>query len=60
MSTLVLSRRELEAIWIGDNIRLSIVKITNSHVRLKIEAPVQLSVVREELLLGDDDRKRPE
>lgn len=46
---LVLSRKVGERIWIGDNISVTIVRITGGGVRLGIEAPAELPVVREEL-----------
>jgi carbon storage regulator len=46
---LVLSRKVGERIWIGDNIAVTVVRITGGGVRLGIEAPSELPVVREEL-----------
>ena len=46
---LVLSRKVGERIWIGDEIAITVVRITGGGVRLGIEAPEDLSVVREEL-----------
>lgn len=46
---LVLSRKVGERILIGDDIRLTIVRIGAGGVRVGIEAPAQLNVVREEL-----------
>lgn len=46
---LVLSRKVGERIWIGENISVTVVRITGGGVRLGIEAPDELSVVREEL-----------
>ena len=46
---LVLSRKVGERIWIGDEIAITVVRITGGGVRLGIEAPEELSVVREEL-----------
>lgn len=48
---LVLSRKPGERIWIGENISVTIVRITGGGVRLGIEAPAELPVVREELKL---------
>jgi len=48
---LVLSRKVGERIWIGDNIAVTVVRITGGGVRLGIEAPDDLAVVREELKL---------
>lgn len=48
---LVLSRKAGERIWIGDNISITVVRITGGGVRIGIEAPVEMAVVREELRL---------
>jgi len=47
---LVLSRKRLEGIRIGDDIRITVVKIDRSGVRLGIEAPRGITIVRDELL----------
>lgn len=46
---LVLSRKEGERIQIGDEIRITVVRITGGGVRLGVEAPRHMVVVREEL-----------
>jgi carbon storage regulator len=46
---LVLSRKVGERILIGDDIRVTVVRLGGGGVRLGIEAPVHLPVVREEL-----------
>jgi carbon storage regulator len=46
---LVLSRRRGEAVVIADGIRVSIVSISRSRVRLAIEAPMDIAVDREEI-----------
>lgn len=46
---LVLSRKVGERILIGDKISVTIVKVGHGGVRLGIEAPPELAVVREEL-----------
>jgi len=46
---LVLSRKVGERIWIGDDISITVVRITGGGVRIGIEAPSELAVVREEL-----------
>ena len=54
---LVLSRKLLEGIMIGPDIRITIVKVERNQVRLGIEAPSDVVVVREELLHDDDHRE---
>jgi carbon storage regulator len=46
---LVLSRKVGERIWIGDEISVTVVRIAGGGVRLGINAPTHLAVVREEL-----------
>ena len=46
---LVLSRKVGERILIGDQISVTVVRIAGGGVRLGIEAPHELPVVREEL-----------
>jgi carbon storage regulator len=46
---LVLSRRESERIRLGDSIVLTIVRVSGDKVRLGIEAPPDVVVLREEL-----------
>lgn len=48
---LVLSRREGESIRIGDDIRLVVVAIDGARVRLGIDAPAEVPILR-------DDAKR--
>jgi carbon storage regulator len=46
---LVLSRKVGERIWIGNEICVTVVRLTSGGVRLGIEAPSELPVIREEL-----------
>jgi carbon storage regulator len=46
---LVLSRRESERIRLGDSIVVTVVKVAGDRVRLGIEAPSNVLVLREEL-----------
>lgn len=47
---LVLSRKEGEAIIIGENITIKVISIDKGVVKLGIDAPQNLSIVRNELL----------
>jgi len=48
-NVLVLSRKVGERIWIGNEICVTVVRLTSGGVRLGIEAPAELPVIREEL-----------
>jgi len=49
---LVLTRKVGERIQLGDNITVTLVKINGSVVRIGIDAPKEMVVVREELAKG--------
>jgi carbon storage regulator len=46
---LVLSRKETERIRLGDSIVVTVVRVAGDKVRLGIEAPADVLVLREEL-----------
>ena len=46
---LVLSRKVGERILVGDQVRITVVRVSNGGVRLGIEAPDGTTVIREEL-----------
>lgn len=46
---LVLSRKESERIRLGDSIVVTVVRVSGDKVRLGIEAPADMLVLREEL-----------
>jgi carbon storage regulator len=46
---LVLSRKESEKIMLGDSIVLTIVRVSGDRVRLGIEAPSDMLILRTEL-----------
>jgi carbon storage regulator len=50
---LVLSRKTGEKIRIGDNVTVTIVRIGPNNVRLGIDAPRDLNIVREELVSNE-------
>ena len=50
---LVLSRKESEKIMLGDSIVLTIVRVSGDRVRLGIEAPSDMLILRKELDQSD-------
>jgi len=56
---LVLSRKLGERIFISDNVCITVVEINRGKVRLGIEAPRSVAVMRSELLVRDDSRAAP-
>ncbi|QEH32755.1 Carbon storage regulator [Aquisphaera giovannonii] len=46
---LVLSRKPLQTIMIGNDIKITIVKVERNQVRIGIEAPRNVSILRSEL-----------
>lgn len=46
---LILSRRESERIKLGDSIVITVVRVSGDKVRLGIDAPSDILVLREEL-----------
>ncbi len=49
---LVLTRKLMEKLYIGDNVCVTVVRLEGGQVRLGIEAPREVPVVRAELLDG--------
>jgi carbon storage regulator CsrA len=47
---LVLSRKKDESIVIGDNIIVKVISVENGTVKLGIEAPRDVSIIRNELI----------
>lgn len=53
---LVLSRKQSQRIRVGNSIVVTIVRVSGDKVRIGIEAPEGVRVLREELEPLDDDR----
>jgi len=51
---LILSRRCGESFLIGDNIKVTIVSSKGNQIRVGIDAPKDMSVVREEIVKKND------
>jgi len=47
---LILQRREQQALLIGDDIRVVVLKTDGGGVRLGIEAPAEVTILREEIV----------
>ena len=63
---LVLTRKLMEKLYIGDDICVTVVRLEGGQVRLGIDAPREVAVVRAELIedreagrRGDEDRPMP-
>lgn len=56
---LVLSRKPGETIYIGDDIKIVIVRIGPNTVRVGIEAPRGMNIVRSELVEDSLDDRKP-
>ncbi len=51
---LVLSRKPLQSIMIGSDIKITVVKVDRNQVRIGIEAPPNVTILRDELIgVGD-------
>jgi carbon storage regulator len=51
---LVLSRKESERIKLGNSIVLTVIRVAGDKVRIGIEAPADLLVLRDELVPHDE------
>lgn len=47
---LVISRRREESLFIGDDIEIKIVKIEENSVKIAIDAPKEMKILRKELI----------
>lgn len=47
---LVISRRREESLFIGDDIEIKIVKIEENSVKIAIDAPREMKILRKELI----------
>jgi len=57
---LVLSRKAGERILIGDDVAITVVRVGPNSVRVGIEAPRSVNIVREELCDFGDAEQKPE
>lgn len=54
---LVLSRKVGERVFIGDDIVVEIIEVQGNRIRLGIEAPRDVQIIREELLSEEPRQK---
>ena len=54
---LILRRKKNESLLIGDNIRITVIDCGGDGVRLVIDAPKQISILREELSEAEQSNK---
>ena len=54
---LILRRKKNESLLIGENIRITIIECASDGVRLAIDAPKQISILREELSEAEQSNK---
>ncbi len=54
---LILRRKRNESLLIGENIRITIIDCAGDGVRLAIDAPKQISILREELSEAEQTNK---
>ena len=50
---LLIRRKKKEAIQVGDDVRITVLDIRADQVKLLIQAPREIRVLRAELLAGD-------
>lgn len=54
---LILRRKKNESLLIGEDIRITIIDCAGDGVRLAIDAPKQISILREELSAAEQSNK---
>jgi len=54
---LVLSRKSLQSVTIGSDIRITVIRLEGNQVRIGIEAPRDVRILRDELV--DDFEESP-
>ena len=55
---LILRRKKNESLLIGGNIRITVIECAADGVRLAIDAPKQISILREDLSEAEQTNKR--
>jgi len=59
---LILTRKPGESLYIGDNVKVTIVEIKGNQIRVGIDAPAELRIYREEIYIQilEENRKAAE
>jgi carbon storage regulator len=52
---LVLSRKSLQSVTIGSDIRITVIRLEGNQVRIGIEAPRDVRILRDELVDGYEE-----
>ncbi len=55
---LVITRKEGESIYIGENIEISISKIADGNVKVAINAPREMLILRKELVKAIEEENK--
>lgn len=55
---LVITRKKGESILIGDNIEITVTKIEDGSVKLSIDAPREITILRKELYKEVEDENK--
>ena len=57
---LVITRNEGQSFLIGDHIEIHISSITNKHVKVSIDEPKEVKILRSELIsVGNQNERQP-
>lgn len=57
MGNLIITRRELETVFIGE-VAVTVVSVDRGRLRLSIQAPLEVEISRKEILPASDPRSR--
>lgn len=52
---LIINRCPDDVIAIGDDITVSVIEVSGNQIRIGVDAPKEVSILREELLYDDED-----
>lgn len=55
---LVITRKEGESLLIGDNIKINITKVNDGSVKIAIDAPKDMTILRSELVKAIEEENK--